>query len=89
MQTCSIIVIIFLVLGLGLSIYFIVKSKSKDGYSSWKCTEKGCELVLSGDYGTQKKCLDACNKKEDYKNVTFSDVKYEIEVNGETNTSVV
>jgi len=90
MQIWSIIIIICLVLGLGLSIYFIVKSKSKDDYNSWKCTEKGCELVLSGDYGTQKKCLNACSKKENYnyKNVTFSDVKYEIDVNGKKNTSV-
>ena len=90
MQIWSIIIIICLLLGLGLSIYFIVKSNQLDTYSSWKCTEKGCELALSGDYyGTQKKCLQACSKKEDYncKKVTFSDKKYEKYADGRENIS--
>ena len=89
MQIWSIIIIICL-LGLGLSIYFIVKSNQLNKHSSWKCTEKGCELVLSGDYKTQKKCLESCSKKEDYncKKVTF-DKKYEKYADGRENISAV
>jgi hypothetical protein len=33
---------------------------------NWKCSENGCELVLSDDdtYETREKCMAACSKQE-------------------------
>jgi hypothetical protein len=84
MQLQSIITIICLVLlVVGIIIFFIIIHR-KNKYT-WKCTEKGCcEIVLNGDYNTQKKCLEACKNKEEYKKkVKFSQLKSEIDVNGQ------
>lgn len=54
-----IIIIIILIIGLGVCIYFTWYNSNK----GWKCTENGCEHVLHGKYHSKNECNNNCNIK--------------------------
>lgn len=51
-----VLIIVLLLCIIGLVIWHIMSLRMK-----WKCTDKGCEFVLNGDYNSHPECQKACN----------------------------
>ena len=57
------LVILAIFLAIGVTAYLIVEFKLK----KWKCSEKGCEKVMGGDFASLEKCKQQCAVKQSYK----------------------